>query len=250
MLEGVHFELQEKLREVRVGDVRQDAADGVGAAVIEGLCDAVGAKPQLVYGVLDPRTFLLGCGAPLASSIGLVDAMRTGPDVAPFWDEESRRIWLGDGTGPSARNALHTALSRWYQHTWYQPDPDVMIARRELSLLNNDERGALLGLLDVIGGLRASSDPLQLLDAPALELLRRSLELSRPDRPRTLTRSFGPAVTHFTRGTFNLLDVPTGGLAPHSYSSAPLPAGGREALRCRSGPEGVASALEETDPFA
>ena len=30
--------------------------------------------------------FLLGCGAPIASSIGLVDGMRIGPDVAPWWE--------------------------------------------------------------------------------------------------------------------------------------------------------------------
>ncbi|GAA5511541.1 hypothetical protein Dcar01_00252 [Deinococcus carri] len=161
--------------------------------------------------------FLLGCGAPLAASIGLVDAMRTGPDVAPLWDDESRRLWLGDASGPSTRNAVHTSLARWYQHAWYQPDPDVMIARRELSLLGHTERHTLLGLLDTVGGLRASSDPIELLDGPGLELLRASLRLSTPERPRTLTQSFGGTVTHFTRGTFNLLDVPAGGIPPHGY---------------------------------
>lgn len=165
--------------------------------------------------------FLLGCGAPLAASIGIVDAMRTGPDVTPFWDDEARRVLLADGSVPSARSALHTTLTRWYQHTWYQPDPDVMIARRELSLLNDHERGALLGLLDVIGGLRASSDPIHMLDSAGLDLLRRSLEISAPDRPLTLTQSFGGAVTHFARGTFNLQDVPAGTLARHSYSAEP-----------------------------
>ena len=166
--------------------------------------------------------FLLGCGAPLAASIGLVDAMRTGPDVAPIWDDEARRVFLGDGSCPSARAALHTSLTRWYQHTWYGPDPDVMIARRERSLLGDHERGALLGLLDVIGGVRASSDPIHMLGGSGLDLLRRSLDLSVPDRPLTLTESFGPAVTHFTRGTFNLLDHPADGLAPHAYSAAPV----------------------------
>ena len=54
--------------------------------------------------------FLLSCGAPLAGSTGLVDAMRTGPDTAPYWDDEARRVLLGDGSVPCARNALHTAL--------------------------------------------------------------------------------------------------------------------------------------------
>lgn len=89
-----------------------------------------------------------------------------------------------------------------------------MIARRERSLLNDHERGALLGLLDVIGGVQASSDPLSMLGAERVELLRRSLELS--DRSRTLTRSHGGAVTHFERSTFNLLDQEVDGLPPHS----------------------------------
>ncbi len=161
--------------------------------------------------------FLLGCGAPLAQSVGLVDAMRTGPDVAPLWDDESRRVWLQDGTGPSARNALHTSLSRWYQHHWYQSDPDVAICRRELSLLGANEREAIAGMLDVIGGLRASSDPIAMLDEAGLELLRRCLKVSTPDTPRTLLGEFGGAVTQFGRGTFNLTNQPQGGIPPHSY---------------------------------
>ncbi|THF85718.1 alpha-galactosidase [Deinococcus sp. KSM4-11] len=161
--------------------------------------------------------FILGCGAPLATSVGVVDAMRIGPDVTPFWDDESRRVLLGDGSTPTARNALHTSLSRWYQHTWYQPDPDVMLARAELNLLWPHEREAVAGLLDVIGGLRASSDPMDMLNEEGLALLLRSLEISTPDRPRTLTESYGGAVTHFTRGTFNLTDSPVDCQRAHTY---------------------------------
>ncbi len=163
------------------------------------------------------ETFLLLCGAPLASSIGFADAMRTGPDVSPIWDDDTRRVWLHDATGPAARNALHTALSRWYQHAWYQPDPDVIIAREVQSMLSSAERHALLGLLDVIGGLRASSDPVSSLGDEGLILLRRALELSTPDSPITLERSFGGAVTHFGRGTFNLTDAPQESIAAHAY---------------------------------
>jgi len=114
---------------------------------------------------------------------------------------------LGDGSVPCTRNTLHTALSRWYQ-----PDPDVMIARREFSLL---------GLLDVIGGLRASSDPVGMLAEAGLTLLRESLTVSTPDRPITLTHSHGGAVTHFTRGTFNLLDEEQAGVRAYSYAPTP-----------------------------
>ncbi|MFC3833614.1 MULTISPECIES: glycoside hydrolase family 36 protein [Deinococcus] len=164
--------------------------------------------------------FILGCGAPLTASIGVVDAMRTGPDVTPYWDDEARRVLLGDGAAPSARSAIHTVLARWYQHLWYQNDPDVMIARRERSLLTDDERSALLGLLDVTGGLRASSDPIAMLDDRGLDLLRASLELSTPDRPLSLTDRHGPTATQFTRGTFNLLDTVVAGQAPHSFRAS------------------------------
>ncbi len=163
-------------------------------------------------------TFILGCGAPLAASVGLVDAMRTGPDVAPLWDDYARRLWLHDSTGPAARNAVVTSLARWYQHRWYQPDPDVMIARRELSLLNDDERGALLGLLDVVGGLRASSDPLHMLGERDLDLLRASLRVTTPDRPVDLRDHGGVTVTRFTRGRFNMSDLPMDGVPAHAFT--------------------------------
>ncbi|GGL82646.1 alpha-galactosidase [Deinococcus aerolatus] len=187
--------------------VRHDPSVGRAAAYRMGL--------QALRDGAGDDAFLLGCGAPLAASIGVVDAMRTGPDVAPLWDEDSRRVWLGDATGPSARNALHTALSRWYQHAWYQPDPDVAICRRELSLLTATERHTVATMLDVVGGLRASSDPIAMLDVDGLALLRRCLEISRPDRPTTLTESLGGAVTHFSRATFNLTDSRVGDLPAH-----------------------------------
>ncbi len=163
------------------------------------------------------NAFLLGCGAPLAQSVGLLDAMRVGPDVAPYWDEGARRVWLGDATGPSARNAIHTSLSRWYQQYWYSPDPDVVIARREGSLLSGAERGALGGLLDVIGGVRASSDPLRGLGAGELTELRAALTLSAPDKPLSLTDTLGTAPTRFARGRFNLLDEAAEGVPAHAF---------------------------------
>ena len=172
---------------------------------------------QAIRDGLGEDGFLLACGAPVAASIGIVDAMRTGPDVTPFWDDQPRRVLLGDGAVPATRSALQTTLARWYQHAWYQPDPDVMIARRELSLLRDHERGAMLGMLDTIGGLRASSDPIAMLGKGDLELLKCSLEITVPDRPVALTTAGGPTVTQWARGTFNISDVKTDELVPRSF---------------------------------
>src|SRR5690606_20425715 len=54
--------------------------------------------------------FLLGCGCPLGPAIGVVDGMRIGPDVAPFWENWISR-WLnrrrhGVATAHAVRNVL------------------------------------------------------------------------------------------------------------------------------------------------
>src|SRR5215207_1057199 len=57
--------------------------------------------------------FLLGCGAPLLPSIGLVDGMRIGSDVAAFWGVE------GNADGPALRNAARATLARgWFHGHW------------------------------------------------------------------------------------------------------------------------------------
>ncbi|GGJ32290.1 glycoside hydrolase family 36 protein [Deinococcus roseus] len=159
--------------------------------------------------------FILGCGAPLAQSVGLVDAMRIGPDVAPVWDDGSRRRWVKDGSHPSLKGTLQTCLSRFYQYHWYMPDPDVMIARQKLSLLSDMEREALLRLLQVCGGLLASSDPLMLLEKQDLDVLRTSLDFQPRDLPRTLQERFGVAPTHYHTVTFNLTEDLQDGIFPH-----------------------------------
>ena len=38
---------------------------------------------RLIREAIGPDAYLLGCGVPILPSIGLVDAMRVGPDIAP-----------------------------------------------------------------------------------------------------------------------------------------------------------------------
>jgi hypothetical protein len=53
-----------------------------------------------------PDAFLLGCGAPLWPSIGLVDAMRIGPDITATWDPPVPR-----GLHPGQQAGLRSALA-------------------------------------------------------------------------------------------------------------------------------------------
>jgi alpha-galactosidase len=81
------------------------------------------------------RRTLVGCGCPLGSGIGVFDAMRIGPDVAPTWEPVYRGVsWaLRREPGlPSARNAIHNTVTRAPLHRrWWTNDPDCLILRGE-----------------------------------------------------------------------------------------------------------------------
>ena len=106
---------------------------------------------------------ILGCGAPLLPSIGLVDAMRISPDVMPAWEPD-----LGDISQPGMRSALAAGRARAWMHgrLWVN-DPDCVLVRPEV------ERPEPWGeYVRTLRGLAVSSDPLPRLDGPHLERTR------------------------------------------------------------------------------
>lgn len=64
---------------------------------------------------------IVGCGAPILPSVGWVDSMRTGPDVAFEMSPEASWAFL-------ASQARHTAF-RAFTDAWWALDPDVVILR-------------------------------------------------------------------------------------------------------------------------
>jgi alpha-galactosidase len=125
--------------------------------------------------------FVLGCGAPIAPSVGLVDGMRIGPDVAIWW-----RVPPGVPTPagrqprgrpassfPAAENALRNILTRFWTHRrlWLN-DPDCFLARDEVAslavggtqmpttLLTLDEVRTLATAIALSGGIVLDSDNL------------------------------------------------------------------------------------------
>ncbi|MHB8113565.1 MAG: glycoside hydrolase family 36 protein, partial [Bellilinea sp.] len=77
------------------------------------------------------QTYLVGCGLPLGSGIGLVDAMRIGADVNGSWEPEIKGIrflFKNEPAVPSARNSLHNILTRAPLHNrWWANDPDCLL---------------------------------------------------------------------------------------------------------------------------
>lgn len=126
---------------------------------------------QLVREAVGADALLLGCGAPLLPSIGLVDAMRVSPDVSPYDEPE-----LGDRSQPGLRSAMDTGRARTWQHgRFWVNDPDCLIVRPEVT-----SREAWAEHVSASGGLVVSSDPLAALDERGIELTRRTLRPAEP----------------------------------------------------------------------
>ena len=127
-------------------------------------------------------TFLLGCGVPLANVVGLVDANRIGPDVAPLWDlEASDEVVPGYlGTQPATSHAFTNTLSRSFMHRrlWLN-DPDCVMLRAEETALSTEQARAWARAVGVSGGMVLVSDDLDLLDHSAKALLDEVIALGR-----------------------------------------------------------------------
>ena len=116
---------------------------------------------ELVRRAVGPDAVLLGCGAPLLPSIGLVDAMRVSPDVAPEWEPPA-----GDVSQPGMRSALLAGEARaWQQHRLWTLDPDCLLLRPSVT-----PRAEWAAHVRRLGGLAVLSDRLDNLDPAGVAL--------------------------------------------------------------------------------
>jgi alpha-galactosidase len=130
---------------------------------------------EMIREATGPESYLLGCGAPILPSVGLVDAMRVSPDTAPEYEPDD-----GDLSMPSQRAAVFTGRARSWQHgRFWANDADCLIVRPRVQ-----RRDAWAAHIDRYGGLRSSSDRLLDLDDWGLEVTHRLL-CRTPVRPFT-----------------------------------------------------------------
>jgi alpha-galactosidase len=118
--------------------------------------------------------FILGCGCPLGQAVGIVDGMRVGPDVAPFWG--STAFGTAD---PSTVYALDAIIARSFMHRrlWLN-DPDCLMLRARETRLTADERAALAAVIGASGGMLLISDDMALLGKDEGELYRTVAKIS------------------------------------------------------------------------
>ncbi|MFZ5815927.1 MAG: alpha-galactosidase [Bacillota bacterium] len=150
------------------------------------------------------QTFLLGCGCPMLPAVGLVDAMRIGPDTAASWSFRFKglRILQDEPGVPAARNALRNTLTRQWMHgRWWVNDPDSQILRESNTHLTAEEVKTLLLAGSLTGGLLSFSDCAERLPAERLEWLRRTTPAARPWlQPVTLMGEETPSLATARQG--------------------------------------------------
>jgi alpha-galactosidase len=119
------------------------------------------------------RAFILGCGCPLGAAVGIVDGMRIGPDVAPYWGAAA-----GAAGEPGTAVAIEAILARSFMHRrWWLNDPDCLMLRAKETQLSNDEREALANTIAATGGMLLISDDMRLLDSESARLYRETARI-------------------------------------------------------------------------
>ncbi len=122
-------------------------------------------------------TLLLGCGAPLGPSIGMVDAMRIGADTAAKWRIAGK---LGDlahykmNLGlPALKPAMLATVLRSFMHKkLWENDPDCVVVRTNKSKLSNEEVQFQLTVMGLSAGMIMFSDDLTLLKEERLRYMK------------------------------------------------------------------------------
>jgi alpha-galactosidase len=192
------------------------------------------------------EAFILGCGCPLGPAVGIVDGMRIGPDVAPYW---------GGETEPGTRLAIDAIIARSFMHRrlWVN-DPDCLMLRVNETRLSREERFALASAIAVSGGMLLFSDDMNLLESDSHKLFRMVADIGievdsasekEPPIGRTLMNG-GPiqilAASGLQDRLYLLLN--TGEIAQHVLLAALVSPGERARL---IGPDGESEAPDEIE---
>ena len=137
---------------------------------------------ELLRDATGPDAYLLGCGAPILPSVGLVDAMRVSPDTFHEGGEDGSH---------GLRGRMSLVARAWQQGRFWVNDPDCLVARPSYG-----QREEWARAVEEFGGLRSCSDRVSELDEWGLETTRRLLDGAGPAVPfadDVVARALDPA---------------------------------------------------------
>jgi alpha-galactosidase len=120
---------------------------------------------ELIREVIGEEAYLLGCGAPILPSAGLVDAMRVASDTFHEGGEDGSQ---------GLRGRMSLEARAWQDGRLWTTDPDCLVARPEFAL-----REEWADVVLRAPGVRGFSDRIAELDARGMDLVRRLLEGAR-----------------------------------------------------------------------
>jgi alpha-galactosidase len=122
---------------------------------------------EIIRQGLGEDAFYLGCGCPFGPAIGIVDAMRVGPDTAPDWEPFLWSLpWIkplirNEVSIAALRNNIRSTLSLSTIHRrWWWNDPDCLMVRDFDTRLTEAEIISNITLVGLLGGLIINSDDL------------------------------------------------------------------------------------------
>ncbi len=124
---------------------------------------------ELVREAAGEDAYLVGCGAPVLPSVGLVDAMRVSPDTFHEGGEDGSH-------GLRGRSSL--VARAWQQGRFWVNDSDCLVARPSYA-----QRERWAATVETFGGLRSCSDRLSELDDWGLDTTRALLASAPPPGP-------------------------------------------------------------------
>ncbi|MEW6471805.1 MAG: glycoside hydrolase family 36 protein [Actinomycetota bacterium] len=157
---------------------------------------------------LGAGAFLLGCGSPLLPAVGVVDAMRVSPDVAPWWAPPRPRPGMAEAAS-CARNAIVTsALRAPFHRRWWINDVDCLLIRPVDTALAPGQRRAVAASVAGGGGFTIVSDDLATYGEEERSLLAAVLAAGRhADAPLDVPDPFGSVLS--VRSPATRLEVDT-----------------------------------------
>jgi alpha-galactosidase len=124
------------------------------------------------------ESFLLGCGCPSGPAIGVVDAMRIGADVTPYWSNLIDRVGGRGRHGLATRNAVVNVMTRAVlDRAWWLNDPDCLMVRDTDTKLDEEEVRTLATVIGMTNGMVVISDRLSRLGEHRRSMIARTIAL-------------------------------------------------------------------------
>jgi len=138
---------------------------------------------EVIREAVGDDVFILGCGAPLAPAIGIVNGMRVSCDTAPVWDPFLRKL-AEKGINLQAVPSVFTAmqnnlvLSFLHKKIWLN-DPDCLMIRDQDTKLSEDEVRTQITIIGLTNGIYMLSDDFATVSSNRIDYIKKFLPLDK-----------------------------------------------------------------------